>query len=162
MYHLDDLGLPKSEHPVDPYTAPSRDVTDKLVSNYFKTVNPLFPIIYKPLFQAEYEAAHNQLGSSAEIPGKWLALFNLILAIGRSHCNLFDTAKDIGNENQADYFLKARILAALDGGITFEIPNLQHIQILGLASIYLLSNHRINRCVLPSIPLIRCFLTNIV
>ncbi|KAF8423342.1 hypothetical protein EV426DRAFT_534462, partial [Tirmania nivea] len=144
MYHLDDLGMPETDREISPFTIPPKEVADVLVHDYFRTVHCSFPILNKTYFLTQYELVYKHQLEPLQTGAKWLGIFNLVLAIGRSHCNI---TGDItaGYEYEADYFMRARILGALDGGILFQIPDLQQVQMLGLAANYLLANHRINR-----------------
>ncbi|RPB28157.1 hypothetical protein L211DRAFT_801346, partial [Terfezia boudieri ATCC MYA-4762] len=143
MYHLDDLGMPETGRDVSPFEIPPKGVADVLVYDYFRTVHCAFPILSKTIFLSQYEQLYRQNMEPIQAGVKWLAIFNLVLAIGRTHCNLVGEAA--GYDYQADYFLRARILGALDGALLFQIPDLQQVQMLGLAANYLLVNHRINR-----------------
>ena len=144
MYHLDDLGMPETDREISPFTIPLKDVADVLVHSYFRTVHCAFPILNETIFLSQYEYLYKRQLEPLQAGAKWLGIFNLVLAIGRSHCNLTgETAA--GYDYQADYFMRARILGALDGGILFQVPDLQQVQMLGLAAKYLLANHRINR-----------------
>lgn len=144
MYHLDDLGMPETDRDISPFTIPPKEVADVLVHDYFRTVHCTFPILSRTIFLSQFEHLYEHKLEPLQAGAKWLGIFNLVLAIGRSHCNLTGEAA-AGYENQADYFMRARILGALDGGILFQVPDLQQVQMLGLAAKYLMANHRINR-----------------
>lgn len=144
MYHLDDLGMPEADREISPFTIPSKDVADVLVDDYFHTVHPTFPILSQSIFLAQFDHLYKTNLEPLQAGPKWLGIFNLVLAIGRSHCNLTEN-RHAGYDNQADYFMRARILGALDGGILFQVPDLQQVQMLGLTAKYLMANHRINR-----------------
>ena len=142
MYHLDDIGIHETGRDVSPYYIPPKGVADVLVQDYFRTVHCAFPILSKRIFLSQYESLYNH-PKGPTYAGAWLAIFNLVLAIGRSHCSLTGEAA-AEHSYQADYFLRAQSLGALDGGILFQIPDLQKVQVLGLAAKYLLANHQIN------------------
>ena len=138
--------MPETNHCIGPLEIPPKAVADLLVNDYFRTVHCAFPILSKPIFMSQYEHLYRYQGMKTSHAGgnKWLAMFNLVLAIGRSHCNLTGET-GAGYDYHADYFMRARMLAALDGGTLLQIPDLQQVQMLGLVAKYLLANHRINR-----------------
>lgn len=149
MYHLDDLGMPEPNSDTSsPFTVPPKHVADLLINDYFRTVHPMFPILSESIFRTQFEHLYEQRLDPLQAGAKWLAILNLVLAIGRSHCNLTQSpVAEVGYDIEGDYFLRARILGALDGGILFQVPDLQQVQLLGLAAKYLMANHRINRYV---------------
>lgn len=125
---------------------PLKDIADRLVDSYFSTVHPLFPIICKPLFITQYETYYtSQKPLNGESSKKWLTLLNLVFAIGET-CLKSEMGVAQGDERRdVEYFIKSRVLGALDGGSVFEIPDLGRIQALGLTGIYLLATVQTNR-----------------
>ncbi|KAG0635154.1 hypothetical protein HOY80DRAFT_1012039 [Tuber brumale] len=142
-YHLDDIDISFSGKQIDAYALPPKDLANSLVNVYFETVHPLFPIIYKGLFKNQFELLY-QTRDPARVARKWLAIMNLVFAIGARHLSLV-------GENKADiwhhvtFFLRARLLGALDGGLVFEIATLQNVQAMGLTGMYLLASKQTNR-----------------
>lgn len=128
---------------------PPKHVADKLVDSYFVTVHPLLPIICKPMFMTEYDACYaSQASPNGESPRKWLTVLNLVFAIGETYLkSAFGVTGD--ESKDVDYFIKSRVLGALDGGSVFEIPDLGQVQALGLTGIYLLASAQKNRSVGP-------------
>ena len=138
--------MPEATSDTSPFTVPPKHVADILINDYFRTVHPMFPLLSESIFRTQFEHLYEQRLEPLQAGAKWLAILNLVLAIGRSHCNLTEASNfDAGYESAADYFMRARILGALDGGILFQVPDLQQVQLLGLAAKYLMANHRINR-----------------
>jgi len=142
-YHLDDIDISFSGKQIDAYALPPRDLANSLINVYFETVHPLFPIIYKGLFENQFEVLY-QTQDPGKVAGKWLAIMNLVFAIGARHLSMI-------GENKADiwqhvtFFLRARLLGALDGGLVFEIATLQNVQAMGLTGMYLLASKQTNR-----------------
>ncbi|CUS07415.1 unnamed protein product [Tuber aestivum] len=142
-YHLDDIDISFSDKQIDAYALPPKDLADSLVNIYFETVHPLFPIIYKGLFKHQFEVLY-QTRDPAKVARKWLAIMNLVFAIGARHLSMI-------GEDEADvwqhvtFFLRARLLGALDGGLVFEIATLQNVQAMGLTGMYLLASKQTNR-----------------
>ncbi|KAG0128381.1 hypothetical protein HOY82DRAFT_489240 [Tuber indicum] len=142
-YHLDDIDISFSGKQIDAYALPPKDLANSLVNVYFETVHPLFPIIYKGLFKNQFELLY-QTRDPGKVARKWLAIMNLVFAIGARHLSMI-------GENKADiwhhvtFFLRARLLGALDGGLVFEIATLQNVQAMGLTGMYLLASKQTNR-----------------
>lgn len=88
---------------------------------------------------------HNlyELGVSS-VSRKWLASYNLVLAIGAVHHNMNGSGSDDACHH-LDFFMRARILGALDGGVLLEISTLSDIQVVALTGMYLLASHQTNR-----------------
>ncbi|KAJ5793897.1 hypothetical protein N7457_000496 [Penicillium paradoxum] len=139
-YHLDDLDI-SVPGPVQLYSMPPREVADHMFEAYLTTVHPFYPIINKPLFSAQYRTFFD----SAARPGdKWLAILNMIFAIGAKHGHLID-APWAGNEkDHLMYLTRARILS-MNGDVLFSHPDLQQVQVEALIAFYLLASDQINR-----------------
>lgn len=128
------------------FSLPPKHVADRLVDSYFTTVHPLFPIIHKPTFMEEYDKCYaSQIFPSGGDARSWLTMLNLVFAIGETHLKseLMVTQRD--GRGDVDYFIKSRVLGALDGGSVFEIPDLGRVQALGLTGMYLLASIQTNR-----------------
>jgi hypothetical protein len=107
------------------------------------TVHPLFPILYKDLFMVQYSLLYQSQDPSTMVR-KWLAIINLVFAIGERNLSMAGLKASEDWQNLT-FFLRARILGALDGGVVFEIPTLQDVQSMGLAGMYLLGSKQTNR-----------------
>lgn len=139
-YHLDDLDI-SVPGPVQLYAMPPRQLADKLFEDYLTTVYPFYPIINRPLFRAQYR----KFFDSAARPGdKWLAILNMIFAIGAKHAHLTDAPWRGDSQDHLVYLTRARILS-MNGDVLFSHPDLQQVQVEGLIAFYLLSSGQINR-----------------
>ncbi|OQD85742.1 hypothetical protein PENANT_c009G03540 [Penicillium antarcticum] len=141
-YHLDDMDI-SVPGPVQLYAMPSREIADHLFDCYLTTVHPFYPIINRPLFQAQYKTFFE----SAARPGdKWLAILNMIFAIGAKHSQLIDAPWRAGEDpkDHLMYLTRARILS-MNGDVLFSHPDLQQVQVEGLIAFYLLASDQINR-----------------
>lgn len=130
------------------FSYPPRQVADRLIISYFSTVHPLFPIICKPSFIAQYENYYaSKKFQNGEGWKKWLTMLNLVFAIGETclKSELGATQAQGDERKDVEYFIKSRVLGALDGGFVFEIPDLGRIQALGLTGLYLLAISDTNR-----------------
>ena len=77
-------------------------------------------------------------------PEKWLAILNLIFAIGARYSHLINAEWKGDDRDHIIYFTRARLLA-ISSETIFQHPDLQMIQVLSLMSLYLLCNSQINR-----------------
>ena len=142
-YHLDDFAI-SSLSPVERYELPTRETANRLFTCYMARVHPSFPIIGKITFTAQFRRF-----MAGEGPGdKWLAILNLIFAISSHYSQLVQADWRGDHRDHLIYFTRARMLG-MDGDTIFDHPDLQHIQVAGLISLYLLSTSQVNRSVHP-------------
>lgn len=141
-YHLDDMDI-SVPGPVQLYAMPSREIADHLFDCYLTTVHPFYPIINRPLFQAQYRTFFE---STARPGDKWLAILNMIFAIGAKHSQLISAPWRAGEDDKDHlmYLTRARILS-MNGDVLFSHPDLQQVQVEGLIAFYLLASDQINR-----------------
>ena len=148
-YYLDDLKLQFPDD-VDLSRRPPREVADQLVTAYFGLTHIYFAFLREDIFLSQYRSFYS---NQTPKPGrKWLALFNLVLAISA------DQAYKLKNDSRpkfpADresnapnmFFGRAWHLAMTDS--LLEPSNLQQVQVEALASLYLLSAGHANRLVI--------------
>lgn len=139
-YYLDDLDM-RSSVQLDPYEVPTRETATKLFNIYLNAVHPSFPIIGISTFVSQFQVFFNQPSLK---PGKrWLAILNLIFAVGAKYSQLTDTEPQQDSDEHLKYFSRARVLSLEDQ--TFQHPDLQQLQVEGLASFYLLALGHVNR-----------------
>jgi hypothetical protein len=118
---------PQQPSDADPEYTPPPDIGHKLIEAYFAHVHVLMPMIDEDQFW------HTWLyGERKDSP--WLALLNIVLAIGSSASNTSDS------EDHVAYFKRARAHLDLE---TFGSGSLLTLQALGLLSGYYL--HWLNR-----------------
>ena len=141
-YYLDDLDMPASVQ-VDIYEVPSRETATKLFNAYLTSVHPSYPIIGISTFVSQFQVYFNQ--PSLKPGNKWLAILNLIFAIGAKYAHLTDAEWKGHEDDHHTYFSRARALS-LDDQLLHH-PDLQQLQVEGLASFYLLASGHINRYV---------------
>ncbi|KAI3272412.1 transcriptional regulator family: Fungal Specific TF [Penicillium roqueforti] len=139
-YHLDeeDISVPE---PVDTYAVPPRQLADKLLDDYLRTVHPFFPIIHRPLFTAQYRTFFD---GNANPSDKWLAILNMIFAISAQHAHLIRASWRGEERDHLIYLTRSRVLS-MSGDDLFSHPDLQQVQVEGLVAFYLLSSDQINR-----------------
>ncbi|KAL4958241.1 fungal-specific transcription factor domain-containing protein [Aspergillus filifer] len=139
-YHLDDIDI-TPPGPVHLYWMPARNIADQLFEDYLDTVHPIFPIISRPLFTAQYR---NFFDNSARPGDKWLAILNLIFAISSCHAHLMKAAWRGDDRDHFVYLARARALS-MNSDSLFTHPDLQQVQVEALTAFYLLSTDQINR-----------------
>ncbi|KAJ5340381.1 hypothetical protein N7541_009505 [Penicillium brevicompactum] len=126
---------------VDLARRPPQIVADRLVDAYFNAVHPAFPLIGKSLFLNQYQSFYSKPNS--ESSKRWLALLNLILAIAARHLYLIDQPQP-DREDHRTFFARAWRLSV--GNVALlDHPDLQQVQVEGLAALYLLSVGQVNR-----------------
>lgn len=150
-YHLDDVSVSIGGGQIDPFYLPQKETADELLNAFFTTVYPTFPIVLKKLFMEQYDTFFRYF-SPPEKSRRWLSMLNLIFAIGSMHGRL--TNADWKEESEIEhlrYFARARVLS-LDEASILEVPDLQQVQVVGLAAIYLVASNQTNRYSASSLP----------
>lgn len=138
-YHLDSLDIPFIE-PCDPLAVPPRELADRYFDAYLTNVHPIFSAIRKMTFISQYQKFFNNASTP---PRKWLAILNMIFAIGCRYCRLIDHPQSTGEEDLL-YLTRARHLG-LHSNVLFEHTDLQQIQLELLVAVYLLCLGQVNR-----------------
>lgn len=139
-YYLDDLDM-SSAMQMDINEVPSRETATRLFNAYLSSVHPSYPIIGISTFVSQFQVFFNQ--PSLKPGSKWLAILNLIFAIGAKYAHLTDSDWKGHEEDHHIYFSRARALS-LDDQLLHH-PDLQQLQVEGLASFYLLASGHLNR-----------------
>ncbi|KAJ5706372.1 hypothetical protein N7536_002061 [Penicillium majusculum] len=138
-YHLDSLDIPLIE-PCDPLDVPPRELADRYFDAYLTNVHPTFSAIRKMTFISQYQKFFNNASTP---PRKWLAILNMIFAIGCRYCRLIDDPQSTDEEDLV-YLTRARYLS-LHSNVLFEHTDLQQIQLELLVAVYLLCLGQVNR-----------------
>lgn len=141
-YYLDDLDIPMPER-IDAYEVPSREAAAKLLNAYLTSIHPSFPIIGISTFVSQFQVFFSQ--PSLKPGNKWLAILNLIFAIAARYGKLTDAEWKDGEDDHQVYFSRARTLGLEDQ--LLHHPDLQQLQVEGLACFYMLTSGHINRYV---------------
>lgn len=140
-YYLDDEPVTIYEA-VDPYEMPTREMANNLFEAYITRVHPSFPIIGKNVLSLQYNKF--VLGQLQRPPDKWLAILNVIFAIGAKYSHLIQADWQADDRDHLIYFTRARMLS-MNGDTIFDHPDLQQIQIAGLMSFYMVCISQVNR-----------------
>ena len=140
-YHCDDLSLHMTDLQVDPYEPPPEHIADLLFQSYLDTVHPAFPIIGKTTFMVQYK----EYFAKHTVPNNnWLAILNIILAIGAKYAHLVRAEWGGGERDHLIYFTRARLLGFNTESMLGH-AELQRVQISGLMAFYLMATNQINR-----------------
>ena len=140
-YHMDDVSIFTYEA-VDPYELPPPEVANHLFNAYMQRVHPSFPFIGRLNLTNQFRRFIS--GTVHRPPEKWLAIVNLIFAIGARYSHLINADWKGDDRDHLIYFTRARLLA-VNSETLFQHPDLQMIQVLSLMSLYLLCSSQINR-----------------
>ena len=138
-YHCDDMDITIPEE-VERYAVPPPVTVDKLINVYMDTVHPSFPIISKTAFSEQY----HQFARGEDVRPNWLAILNLIFAIGAKHSHLVQAEWRGDVNDHLVYFTRARLLG-FDGDNILGHADLQRVQITALMTFYLMAINQINR-----------------
>lgn len=123
-------------------TRPPQHIADKLVDDYFQAVHPAFPIIGKGVFLGQYRSLYSNPNVR---PGKrWLAVLNLVFAIAAKHSLLVESQTPLDPGDHLVFFARAWRLS-IGNVALLDHPNLQQVQVEGLAAFYLLATGQVNR-----------------
>lgn len=140
-YFLDDNEIAILED-VEPLARPQQAIANNLVQNFFTTVHPTFPIIVRDTFIRQV----NNYYTSFVRPGRrWLAILNLVFATS-SRCYHYQMQPNslAANDDSMLYFSRAWKLSMKENAL-LDHPDLQQVQIEGLAAIFLLASGHVNR-----------------
>ncbi|KIX06227.1 uncharacterized protein Z518_04202 [Rhinocladiella mackenziei CBS 650.93] len=140
-YHLDDMSISTFEA-VDPYEMPTPEAANNLFYAYMERVHSSFPVVGRLNLTRQFGRFVG--GTVQRPPGKWLAIINLIFAIGAKYSHLINAEWKGDERDHLIYFTRARLLS-MNSETMFQHPDLQQIQILGLMSFYLLCIGQVNR-----------------
>lgn len=140
-YYLDDLDVPMF-HEVDPSAVPSKHLADKYFSAYMLVFHPSFNVVRRKTFTSQYVRFISE-PSNIRPPRKWLAVLNMVFAIGCHYCRL--TGDDVGDDRDSLTFLaRARKLSLTENAL-FEHSDLQQVQVEFLVAFYMLARGQVNR-----------------
>lgn len=84
-YHIEAANYPGSEIN-NPYTLPTKELAEWLLKLFINSFQPSLPIIRQDLFIDQFDSFYS---AKSGHPGrKWLAVLNLIFAIGSKFCQI--------------------------------------------------------------------------
>ncbi|OJZ81489.1 hypothetical protein ASPFODRAFT_145220 [Aspergillus luchuensis CBS 106.47] len=139
-YYLDDIGVPLLDS-VDPYALPPKDIANRFFTAFMDSVHPSFNVVRKTAFVSQYRQFFSQ---PAQPPQRWLAILNMIFAIGCRYTKATSGRTDGRDYDDLVYLNRARKLT-LSEKVIFEHADLQQIQVEFLVALYFVSMCQINR-----------------
>jgi len=144
-YHCDDLTVIITDR-IDPFEMPPQATGNTLFQTYMDTVHPSFPIVGKNNFTAQYQT-YVSGDYQMKVGHDWLAILNLIFAIGAKHSHLIKAEWRGDPKDHLIYFTRARMLGFNADSILGH-AGLQRVQVAGLITFYLMAINQINRCII--------------
>ena len=140
-YHMDDMSIFTSVA-VDTYGVPTPEVANHLFNAYMQRVHSFFPVVGRLNLTSQFRRFIS--GTVQRPPEKWLAILNMIFAIGAKYSQLINADWKSDERDHSIYFTRARLLT-VNSETMFHHPDLQMIQLMGLMSFYLLCTSQVNR-----------------
>lgn len=138
-YYLDNMQISVSEN-VDQLALPPQALAEHLLEAYMDSVNESLPLIRSSLFRIQVRRFYSQVSAR---PGKnWLAILNLVFAIGMRYLQL--SQMTFATKDHQVFFLRAQKLCSAED-LLYDHPDLQQVQIKCLLALYFLSTAQINR-----------------
>jgi hypothetical protein len=141
-YHMDDVPIP-IDNAMDPYTLPTPEMATYLFDAYMNRVHPSFPVVGRLTITSQFRRFIS--GAVLNTPYKWLAILNLIFAIGAKYAQLAKIKSKADEADDLMYFSRARSLLLTGAETILDLPDLQTIQIRALTSFYFLAAGQVNR-----------------
>ena len=144
-FYLDDQGV-EVDYTVHPFELPPMGVAQGLIKGYMDTVQDSFPILSRSSFMETFYELYTSVGhgTSHSVSDKWLAVLNLVFAIGAQYSHLVEESWHIRGFNNLTYVSRAHILG-LSTADLISHPDLMQVQITALLALYFLTTGRANR-----------------
>lgn len=144
-FYLDDDHI-EVDYTLNPYELPVIDVAHRLFECYMTTVQDSFPTLSKRSFTDQFHRYYISIenGTPLNVPKKWLAMLNLVFAIGARYSHLVEANWQADERDHSLYLSRACILG-LSGSDLVSPPDLLHIQTTALLAFYYLSVGHVNR-----------------
>src|ERR1700742_4038764 len=140
-YHMDDMSIFVYDA-VDAYELPTPEIASHLFNAYMQRVHSSFPVVGRLNITSQFRRFIS--GTVQRPPEKWLAILNLIFAIGAKYSHLINANWKGDERDHLIYFTRARLLT-INSETIFHHPDLQMIQVVSLMSLYLLCTSQLNR-----------------
>lgn len=138
-YHLDYKSLSKPDLTTT-FDLPPKSLADALYQVYLEKAHTAFPVIRPDLFRDQLDRCYCEERN----PGrKWLALFNIILAIACALSRL--SAQKQPHAVDEDVFSARARALGLSGQLLYDHTDLQQVQTEALMAFYFLIQSQINR-----------------
>ncbi|KAJ4357575.1 uncharacterized protein N0V89_002151 [Didymosphaeria variabile] len=144
-FYLDEATI-EVDYSANPFELPSVNIAQTLVDSYMTTVQDTFPVLSKPDFKNQvyqYYESFSQ-GTPSAMPETWLAILNLVFAIGAKHAQMVQANWLVDGQDHFVYHSRAQILS-LSGPALVSHPDPLQTQLTALLAFYFLSVGRANR-----------------
>lgn len=139
-YHLDYQSISQSDV-TGVFVLPPKALADQLFQIYLEKVHISLPFIRHDLFLAQYNTCYS---TGTEIPGKkWLAVFNMIFAIGCAFSRLSEM-KILREIDENIFASRARSLSFSEN-VIYDPGDLQQVQAEALMAFFFLIQSQVNR-----------------
>ncbi|PVH90555.1 hypothetical protein DM02DRAFT_711542, partial [Periconia macrospinosa] len=144
-FYVDDRGV-EIDYTVYPFELPPMDVAQGLIKGYMDTVQDSFPILSRSSFMEAFHELYASVehGAPHSMPDKWLAVLNLVFAIGAQYSHLVEEPGHIHDFSHLTYVSRAHILGLSTPDLVSH-PDLMQVQITALLALYFMATGRANR-----------------
>lgn len=144
-FYLDGEGV-EVDYTVDPYALPTTEVAQRLLELYMGSVQDVFPVLSQKVFstQARHFITSMAPGRPMHVPEKWLAILNLVFAIGARFSHLTGADWQSDSKTYVVYQSRAHILSMCEPSLIHQ-PDLMRLQITALYAFYLTAVGNVNR-----------------
>lgn len=129
---------------IDPCEIPVRLTADSLVDMYFNSVHLSYPIIDESVFRNDLAQYYTTTHPRALRHQNFIPLLQSIFAVAAIHAHMTEVHWAGDDRDHLLYFARSRVFST-ESGVLDESVHLGQVQILGLASMYLLATSQVNR-----------------
>ncbi|KIY03019.1 uncharacterized protein Z520_01485 [Fonsecaea multimorphosa CBS 102226] len=145
IYYMDDINvLSVDEDYVDQYHWPADESLVILSEAFFHSMQGAFHFVLREEFLQQAYSFSDKGAAPSWGKRRWLALANLVWAIGGKWLQITQLAEGDANGDHLIYYARARALG-LDHRVMFDHPDIERVQGIGLLAFYLLVNGSITR-----------------
>ncbi|KAF7671197.1 hypothetical protein GT037_010758 [Alternaria burnsii] len=144
-FYLDNEGI-EIDYAVEPYKLPTIEVAQRLIQRYMHTVHDTFPVLSQETFINQvrgYYASVTQ-GTPCDMSETWLAMLNLVFAIGARFSHLTEADWQADSRDHIVYQSRAQILDLGEPSLAHQ-PDLARIQVTALFAFYFSTVGNVNR-----------------
>lgn len=123
------------------FVLPPKALADHLLHIYLDNIYTSLPIIRRGLFMEQYRRLFSE--NSINPGRRWLAVFNMVLAIGSRFCRV--SKQDVpGDADENVFFARAKSLSVPEN-VLYGHEDLQQVQAEALMAFYFLTVSQVNR-----------------
>ncbi|KAJ4295076.1 hypothetical protein N0V90_007084 [Kalmusia sp. IMI 367209] len=132
---------------VNMFELPPRETAKTLLNSYMITVQGSFPFLSETSFRHQFDQYYNSVlyGTPCSLSHRWLALLNLVFAIGTKYLRLLETVCQPEDQDHHIYYSRGHMLGIDGFSLVGGHPDLLEIQLTALLAFYFLSIGHVNR-----------------